>query len=339
MDPRRRVQVVLGEAERTDGLLRFILEGEGFDIIGLASDDHELARVLRGARPDVVVLDGGISAAAAVEARERAEGASLVVVWPDGVAAVIAEERVDPSSSISDLGDAVRRAAGSAKVSHTIIRVPDVRAAHVQEESRAEIPYPDIRQDPPAPSRSRGRRGQLLVAAATWMLALTALTTIAIAVPNALKLSSRQGERPSSGVSVNRPDERTHASAAHRHGQAADLRRSRHASGPDESLPRSDLPEPVRAQGCPPERAQGDAGNKGKGGGRPDDPGSQANGQGSPGPVPGHAQGGTNGSQGTDGEEREHASGGKAGTGGSAGKGQEQSSVGNAPRTDTGTAG
>ena len=69
MDHQRRVQVVLGEAERTDGLLRFVLEAEGFDIVGLASDDHELVRVLRGARPAVVVLDGGISAAAAVEAR------------------------------------------------------------------------------------------------------------------------------------------------------------------------------------------------------------------------------------------------------------------------------
>ncbi len=339
MDPRRRVQVVLGEAERTDGLLRFILEGEGFDIIGLASDDHELARVLRGARPDVVVLDGGISAAAAVEARERAEGASLVVVWPDGVAAVIAEERVDPSSSISDLGEAVRRAAGSAKVSHTIIRVPDVRAAHVQEESQAEIPYPDIRQDPPVPSRSRGRRGQLLVAAATWMLALTALTTIAIAVPNALKLSSRQGERPSSGVSVNRPDERTTTPQ-----RPTDTGRRPACDAPATpqgrtSSSRGATSEPVRAQGCPPDGAQGDAGNKGDRGGRPDDPGNQANGQDPPGPVSGHAQGGTNGSQETDSEEREHASGGKAGTGGSAGKGQEQSSVGNATRTDTGTAG
>ena len=251
MDPRRRVQVVLGEAERTDGLLRFILEGEGFDIIGLASDDHELARVLRGARPDVVVLDGGISAAAAVEARERAEGASLVVVWPDGVAAVIAEERVDPSSSISDLGEAVRRAAGSAKVSHTIIRVPDVRVAHVQEESQAEIPYPDIRQDPPVPSRSRGRRGQLLVAAATWMLALTALTTIAIAVPNALKLSSRQVERPSSGVSVNRPDERTTPQ------RPIDTGRRPTCDGPaapqpEESLPRGGLPRSGSRARVPP---------------------------------------------------------------------------------------
>src|SRR5687768_12130152 len=107
MDQERRVQVVLGEAERTDGLLRFVLEAEGFDMVGLASNDEELSRVLRGARPSVVVLDGGISATAALEARERADGAALVVVWPEGVSAVLAEERVEPSMAIEDLGNAV----------------------------------------------------------------------------------------------------------------------------------------------------------------------------------------------------------------------------------------
>ncbi len=207
MKTQRRVQVVLGEAE-TDGFLRFILEGEGFDIVGLASDDDELARVLRGARPEVVVLDGGISALAALEARELAEGASLVVVWPDGVAAVLAEERVDPSCSISDLGDAVRRAAETTQVTGATIRVPEAQA--IDEESRDEIRYADVRDDPASPTPSRGRRGQLLVAATTWMLAITALATIAIAVPNALNPSRRHGGGPvSPGVSVDRPDERT----------------------------------------------------------------------------------------------------------------------------------
>ena len=69
IDRERRVQVVLGEAERT-GILRFVLEGEGFDIVGMASTDEELERVLLGARPSVIVLDGGISVAAALEARD-----------------------------------------------------------------------------------------------------------------------------------------------------------------------------------------------------------------------------------------------------------------------------
>ncbi|HWL91758.1 MAG TPA: hypothetical protein VNP90_10390, partial [Actinomycetota bacterium] len=321
------MQVVLGEAERTDGLLRFILEGEGFDIIGLASDDHELARVLRGARPEVIVLDGGISATAALEAREHTEGASLVVVWPDGVAAVIAAERVDPSSSISDLGDAVRRAAELAHVADPTIRVPDVQTTRMDEESRAEIRYPNVRRDPPSPARSRGRRGQLLVAATTWMLALTTLATIAIAVPNALDPSSRHDRRPSHSVSVNRPDERT--ATPQRSG--ADTGRPAPCDGPATAQDRSSRSrgatstEPVRAEGCPPDRAQGDAGKgeggdrpddpggKGEGGGRPDDPGGQADGRGSRGQAPGDARGGTGGSQETDGEGPEHGNAGNAG--------------------------
>ncbi len=106
-------------------------------------------------------------------------------------------------------------------------------------------------------------------------------------------------------------------------------------------------PEPVRAEGCPPDRAQGQAG-KGKGQGRPDDPGSQANGQGSHSQVPGEAPGGTDGSKETDGEE--HGNSGEAGKVGdagvgrghsaeNAGKGAEQGSAGHATRADTGNSG
>jgi hypothetical protein len=338
MDPQRRVQVVLGEAERTDGLLRFILEGEGFDIIGLASDDDELARVLRGARPEVVVLDGGISAPAALEARDRVEGASLVVVWPDGVAAVIAEERVDPSSSISDLGNAVRRAAKAAelaRVGDTTIRVPEAQATRIHEESRAEIRSPDVRNDPPLPTRSRGRRSQLLIAATTWVLALTALTAIAIALPNALDPSPRHGGgRPSPGVSVKRPDETTDTSQ--RAGDTKGAATCDDLAAPETRTDRSRgsaSPEPVRAQGCPPDRPQGQAGTKGKGGDRPDDPGSQANGKGPPNPVPGDGRGGTDGSQETDGDGLEH------GNAGNAGKGQEHGLAGDAGRAENGNPG
>ncbi len=208
MDQQPRVQVVLGEAERTDGLLRFVLEAEGFDIIGLASDDEELGRVLRGARPAVVVLDGGISVAAALEARRRSRGAALVVVWPDGVSAVIAEERVDPYEAIADLGDAVRRAVRRTELDEELerreglIRVPD--ASDVAP-TIVRPGLPRQREDRPEPARPRGRATRVLVAAATWMLILTALTTIAIAVPNALGLfPGRGGGRPTGIGSVHR---------------------------------------------------------------------------------------------------------------------------------------
>lgn len=208
MDHQPRVQVVLGEAERTDGLLRFVLEAEGFDIVGLASDDEELVRVLRGARPAAVVLDGGISVAAALEARKRSRGAALVVVWPDGVSSVIAEERVDPYEAIADLGDAVRRAVRRAELDEEIerreavIRIPDAPDVAPTIVRFGRTPPPENRS---SLARPRGRATHVLVAAATWMLILTALTTIAIAVPNALGLfPGRGGARPSSIGSVHR---------------------------------------------------------------------------------------------------------------------------------------
>lgn len=293
MDHQRRVQVVLGEAERTDGLLRFVLEAEGFDIVGLASDDHELARVLRGARPAVVVLDGGISVAAALEARQRSDGAALVVVWPDGVSAVIAEERVDPYEAIADLGDAVRRAAHHVELAEETerreapIRIPDAPdVAPTIVSGLVRVP-----NDRRTRARSRGRRAQLLVAAATWMLVLTALTTIAIAVPNALGLfPGRGGARPSLIGSVNRrpadprPEEkmttpeRTRGTGSSATCDAPTPRRDRadRSSGHAQS-------DPVRARGCPKDHGQyhGQSKEGKKGGGRPDDPGSDANGSGS----------------------------------------------------------
>jgi hypothetical protein len=248
----QKVQVVLGEAERTDGLLRFVLEGEGFDIVGLASNDQELLRVVNGARPDVVVLDAGISAPAAMEARKRVDGAPLVVVWPDGVAAVLAEERVDPFDSISDLGDAVRRAAElgrrqtSARVEGKAGAVPS--AVPIAEDGRASAQTATI------PVRSRGRRSQLVIAAATWMVALTALTAIAITLPNAMDPSPRHGGgRPSSGASVTRePNEST---ASGRTGDTTDRTRG-DAARKDKDADRGK--DEVRDRG------------------RPDDPGSQA---------------------------------------------------------------
>ena len=358
MDPEHRVQVVLGEGERNDGLLRFILEGEGFDIVGLASDDDELARVLRGARPEVMVLDGGISAPAALEARERAKGASLVVVWPDGVAAVIAEERVDPSSSIWELGDAVRRAAESAHVARAIVRVPEAQAALGDEERRAEQ-HADVRIDPPPPAPARGRRGQLLVAATTWMLALVALASIAVAVPNALNLSSRHGSgRPSPVVPRDpaddvSPDERT---ATPRPTEA--IERPPTCDDPGARTVRTDRADGAvpaargRAEGCPDDRGKADAGTKGKDEGRPDDQGSKGNGPKSKSETPGDDRGGPDGSNKPDRERPEPGSRGNGqGAAGNAGEeqeegsatdrgnGQEKGSAGRAARTDTGNAG
>jgi hypothetical protein len=351
MDHQRRVQVVLGEAERTDGLLRFVLEAEGFDIVGLASDDHELVRVLRGARPAVVVLDGGISATAALEAREGSHGAALVVVWPDGVSAAIAEERVDPYEAIADLGDAVRRAVHRAELNgqaerreaerrEVLIRIPEARDVA----PTIVRGVPRVRRERPTPARSRGRRAQLLVAAATWMLVLTALTTIAIAVPNALGLfPGRGGARPSLIGSVNRqpadprPEEKVTTPERIRDTErstSCDAQVARHdradrSSGHAQS-------DPVRARGCPQDHGQNHGqskeGKEKKSGGRPDDPGSKANGSSKKQKPSGGADGSLDGG----GNTVEHGNDGSAG---SAGKVKEKARTGNGGRSEHGNAG
>ena len=358
MDHQRTVQVVLGEAERTDGLLRFVLEAEGFDIVGLASDDHELVRVLRGARPAVVVLDGGISAAAAVEARERSHGASLVVVWPDGVSAAIAEERVDPYEAISDLGGAVRRAARQAELGghaerreaerrEILIHIPEARDVTPTIVSGA-VRVPN---DGPTRARSRGRRARLLVAAATWMLVLTALTSIAIAVPNALGIFPGRGRaHPSLIGSVNRrpadprPEEkmttpeRTPDTEGSTSCEAQVARHDR--ADRSDGHARSD---PARARGCPQDHGQhpGKSTNEKsksgkKDGGRPEDPGSKANGNGSSKKEKPKPSGGGDRSQNGDGSTVEHGNG--AGSG-NAGKDKEKAHTGNGSPSEHGNAG
>ena len=336
MDHQRRVQVVLGEAERTDGLLRFVLEAEGFDIIGLASDDQELERVLRGAHPAVVVLDGGISVGAALEARRRSGGAALVVVWPDGVSAVIAEERVDPYEAIADLGDAVRRAVHQAELGEEAarreapIRIPDARDVA----PTIVRGLPAARNDRPTPARSRGRRAQVLVAAATWMLILTALTTIAIAVPNALGLfPGRGGERPSIIGSVNRRpgDPRLEITTSDRVGDiqrspTCDAQAARHGRA-GRSSGRAD------ALGCQPDGPSKE-GKKNNHGGGSNDPGNKANKKQK---LNGdRASGG--GAQGGD-TTVEHGNDGNGGNAGSTGKVKERPHAGNGGRSGKGNAG
>jgi hypothetical protein len=343
MDHQPRVQVVLGEAERTDGLLRFVLEAEGFDIVGLASDDEELVRVLRGARPAVVVLDGGISATAALEARERSHGAALVVVWPDGVSAAIAEQRVDPYEAIADLGDAVRRAVHRAELSgqterreaerrERLIRIPEARDVA----PTIVRGVPRVRREPSTPPRSRGRRAQVLVAAATWMLILTALTTIAMAVPNALGLfPGRGGARPASIGSVNRrPSDPRPEDAIAVHERVRDTGGSAACSAATARRDRATRSsgrahaDAVHAQACHSDHGKSKAGKKSTGAGGTHDPVGKANEK-----QKLHGDRAGDGSPQADGTAGEDRNGG--GAGGNAGSGSA-GKVKEPPRTGTG---
>lgn len=194
----RRTQVVLGEAEE-GGFLRFVLEGEGFDVVGLASSDHELDRVLLGARPAVIVLDAGISALAALRARERATGATIVAVWPDGVAAAVTDERIGPSDVVDALGPAVRRAALRAHVPEPEAPVAVLLGKAIREWRASEpigrrpVPVPQPTERVELPRRAPRR---ILVLAATWLLILTALASIASGIPRALEGVRRASPRP-----------------------------------------------------------------------------------------------------------------------------------------------
>jgi hypothetical protein len=290
MQRERRVQVVLGEAERADGLLRFVLEAEGFDLIGMASNDEELSRVLRGAKPSVLVLDGGISAAAALDARQRIDGAALVVVWPDGVSAVLAEERVEPHMVIEDLGDAVRRAAARVERADTIV-VPEAETSVTAAEAAVSQDAPDVEtgSPPPLPQpwRRRGRAAQVLVAAATWLLVITAFTAIATAVPHVVDTfrGKQHAPRPSSVPRSERPAGSTVTTVTPPSGPEGSAQPDRC----DDQVMGANLAADegsgdAQTQGCPKERTRDPKGSGN--GGKPSDTGTQGAGNGSPGVPP-----------------------------------------------------
>jgi hypothetical protein len=96
---------VVGEGRSArKGLLRFVLEGEGYEVVGQATTSAELARVLTAQTPDAVVLDDGIGANAVQLAREAAPAAKILLVWPGAVVPVGADGRVEPSDVMRQLG-------------------------------------------------------------------------------------------------------------------------------------------------------------------------------------------------------------------------------------------
>lgn len=111
----RRVRIVVGEGRSSrQGMLRFVLDGEGYDVVGDASSAAELARVLAIHAPDVVVLDDGIGATAVGMVREMLPAAKVIVVWPEAVMPIGGAARVDPSQVLSELGPAVALVTGVA---------------------------------------------------------------------------------------------------------------------------------------------------------------------------------------------------------------------------------
>ncbi len=136
----RRVRVLVGEGRSTrKGLLRFVLENEGYDVVAEAGSTLELAQQLAVHRPDVVVLDDGIDASAVGMMREVLPSARVILVWPRGVTAVGADARLEPSEVMTSLGSTV------ARVWRGGTSIPP---------ARARLPVPDVIVVPEAGART-----------------------------------------------------------------------------------------------------------------------------------------------------------------------------------------
>jgi hypothetical protein len=110
------VRVVLAEAD-APGALHYLLEAEGFQVVGCASDERELVRVLeQDIRADVIVLDRDITVTSVLVAQTHAPSAQVIVIWPDGVQALTGTRRVAPRLVYEQLGPAVRRSLEAAPV-------------------------------------------------------------------------------------------------------------------------------------------------------------------------------------------------------------------------------
>jgi hypothetical protein len=113
----QRIRVMVGEGQTArKGLLRFVLENEGYEVVAEASSTLELAQRLVIHRPDVVVLDDGIDASAVGMMREVLPSAKVILVWPRGVAAVGVEARLEPAEVMTSLGSTVARVVGRGPV-------------------------------------------------------------------------------------------------------------------------------------------------------------------------------------------------------------------------------
>jgi len=106
----QRIRVVVGEGRaQRQGLLSFVLEGEGMQVVATATTCAELAATLVEHRPDVVVLDDGIGSIAVSMTRRMLPAAKVVLVWPRGVVAIDGDANVEPSEVLRKLGETVDR--------------------------------------------------------------------------------------------------------------------------------------------------------------------------------------------------------------------------------------
>ncbi len=151
---RPRIGVVVGEGHPVRrGLLRFVLEGEGFRVLGEARTAVELVQALSVHHPEAVVLDDGIGPTAIALTREMRPEAKIVLVWPSALVPISGDATVDPTQVLRDLGPAVERACGVPVVvpaSATVSRIPHrgSRSHHPSTGTADVLPGPGVRREP-----------------------------------------------------------------------------------------------------------------------------------------------------------------------------------------------
>lgn len=158
----------MGEGQTSRrGLLRFVLEGDGCQVLAEAATSAELARELAVHRPDVIVLDDGIGATAVGMAKEMVPTAKVVLVWPRAVVPIGGDAQVDPGEVLSDLGPTVTRLAGAAALGLTTVSRPSWMDKNRKDTStlRDMLNKADPERDRPSATELR-RRGQRLHPAA-----------------------------------------------------------------------------------------------------------------------------------------------------------------------------
>jgi hypothetical protein len=117
---------VLAEAATAPGPLHYLLEDEGFRILGAACDDGELTRLLtQSVKPEVIIVDAAVPAATAIVAHELAPESELIVIWPDSVVPPPSADQVSPELVYQDLGPAVTRAAYRNRLRRPVVEEPD----------------------------------------------------------------------------------------------------------------------------------------------------------------------------------------------------------------------
>lgn len=139
-----RITVVVAESgKHHPGLLRFVLESEGCEVLSEAATPAAVVRAVKSERPDVVVFDGSTASSAIALTRAAAPGTKLVVTSATRFDDAGLDGWVDLSDILRELGPAVRRVCASGT---TITKPEETPSTIVRPEWSAPPLHPSLRR-------------------------------------------------------------------------------------------------------------------------------------------------------------------------------------------------